>query len=134
MDFQISSLEQLDETARKLLSEFSFKIILFEGELGVGKTTLIKALLAAMGSKDKVSSPTFSIVNEYKIPDGKVYHLDLYRIKSTEEALDFGLEQYLDSGDWCLIEWPDTAMNLLSEDYHTIKIIDEEGRRNIFFD
>lgn len=133
MEFKIKELSELAEVAKSILRDFKHKIILFKGELGVGKTTLIKMLLKEMGSTDEVSSPTFSIINEYDSPKGKVYHFDFYRIKSEEEVLDFGAEEYIDSGNWCLIEWPEKIENLLPEEFHTIKIVSENGRRNIFF-
>lgn len=93
------------------------KTLLFYGEMGAGKTTLIKAFCAALGVKDAVSSPTFSIVNEYHYPKGVVYHFDFYRLKNQTEALDLGLEEYLDSGSYCLIEWPEKIPGLLPENY-----------------
>lgn len=133
MKTEIHSLEELDFLARKLISEFKHKIVLFEGDLGAGKTTFIKSLVKELGSRDEVNSPTFSIVNEYSIPNDKVFHFDLYRVKSEDEALDFGVEEYLDSGSFCFIEWPEIIMDLLEDNYHTIKIISEAGQRTIIF-
>lgn len=93
----------------------SQKILLFYGEMGAGKTTLIKAFCAALSVKDVVSSPTFSIVNEYHYPAGIIYHFDFYRLKNQIEALDLGLEEYLYSGDYCLIEWPEKIPDFLPE-------------------
>lgn len=134
MKFIVNSLDELSELSKKLLTLFKHKIILFEGDLGAGKTTLIKSLIKEMGSEDEVSSPTFSIVNEYDSKAGKIYHFDFYRIKSEEEAMDFGTEEYLDSGNFCFIEWPDRISDLLPDEFHTIKIIAEEIKRTIFFD
>lgn len=92
----------------------------FEGNLGTGKTTLIKALAAQLDIKDPVSSPTFNYVNDY---DGKVYHFDCYRIRNTEEALGFGIEEYLDSGKRCWVEWPDVIKPLILEEYLKIEIV-----------
>ncbi len=133
MEFQIHSIEELNSVAKEIISNFQHKIILFEGEMGTGKTTLIKEIILQMGSKDEVSSPTFSIVNEYETPMGKVFHFDLYRIKSEEEAMDFGVEEYLDSGNYCFIEWPDKIENLISGAHHTVKIIVQENQRTIIF-
>lgn len=134
MNFLIKNTDELPVVAKELVSKFKHKIVLFEGELGAGKTTLIKELVKQLGSTDEASSPTFSIVNEYDSPNGKIFHFDFYRIKSEEEALDFGTEEYLDSGNWCFIEWPDKIENLLFDDFHKIKIISEDGTRNIIFD
>jgi len=84
----------------------------FTGDLGAGKTTLIKALAAQLGIRDAVSSPTFNYVNDY---DGKLYHFDCYRLKSVEEALNLGLEEYLDSGKCCWVEWPEVIRPILPE-------------------
>jgi len=98
------------------------KILLFYGEMGAGKTTFIKAFCAALGVEDTVSSPTFSIVNEYHYPQGIIYHFDFYRLKNQTEALDLGLEEYLDSGNYCLIEWPEKIPDLLPENYVHISL------------
>ncbi len=133
MEFKINSLLELNSVAKEIISQLQHKIILFEGEMGAGKTTFIKALLKELDSSDEVSSPTFSIVNEYEIPDGKVFHFDLYRIKSEEEAMDFGVEEYLYSGNYCFIEWPDKIKNLIPEPHHLVKIIADENQRTIIF-
>jgi len=86
-----------------------------------------------MGSEDEASSPTFSIVNEYETEIGKVFHFDFYRIKSEEEAMDFGVDEYLYSGSYCFIEWPERIENLIPEEFHTVKIISENGKRIITF-
>ena len=94
-----------------------YKIWIFDGEMGAGKTTLIKSICKNLGVFDEVSSPTFSIVNEYKTVDGKtVYHFDFYRIKSIEEAYDMGVEDYFSSGNICLIEWPEKIKEILENE------------------
>jgi len=133
MNFQIQDIIQLPNIAQQILSNSHHKIILFEGEMGAGKTTLIKEIIRQMGSQDETSSPTFSIVNEYETQKGKVFHFDFYRIKSEEEALDFGVEEYFDSGNFCFIEWPEKVKNLIPEEFHTVKIISENGKRIITF-
>ena len=133
MTFQIQSVEELPQVAKNIIQNLQYKIILFEGEMGAGKTTLIKEIIRQMESQDEVSSPTFSIVNEYETISGKVFHFDLYRIKSEEEAMDFGIEEYLDSGNYCFIEWPDKIENLISGPHHTVKIIAQENQRTIIF-
>ena len=100
-------LDTIDDIANMLLKSFKSKTVLFYGEMGVGKTTLISALLKALGSKTKATSPTFSIVNEYEVKDDIVYHFDFYRIEDANEALDIGIEDYLYSGHWNFIEWPE---------------------------
>jgi tRNA threonylcarbamoyladenosine biosynthesis protein TsaE len=108
------------------------KIFLFEGEMGAGKTTLIKSLCLQLGMVDNVSSPTYSIVNEYVFPEGKIYHFDFFRIKSEAEAFDIGFEEYLMSGEYCFIEWPEMIAGLWPEHFIEIKIVeDENGARKI---
>lgn len=133
MNFTLNSIQELPQLAGELISNFQHKIILFEGEMGAGKTTLIKEIIAQMGSEDETSSPTFSIVNEYETQMGKVFHFDLYRIKSEMEAYDFGMEEYLDSGAYCFIEWPDKIENLIPEAHHLVKIIAENNLRTVIF-
>jgi tRNA threonylcarbamoyladenosine biosynthesis protein TsaE len=133
MTFNLNSITELPRVAQEILSNFQHKIILFEGEMGAGKTTLIKEIIKLMGSEDETSSPTFSIVNEYETISGKVFHFDFYRIKSEEEALDFGVEEYFESGNFCFIEWPGKVENLIPQEFHTVKIISENGKRIITF-
>ncbi|MFB9080513.1 tRNA (adenosine(37)-N6)-threonylcarbamoyltransferase complex ATPase subunit type 1 TsaE [Flavobacterium procerum] len=129
----IFSLDQIQQTAEQIIASNPKKIILFNGEMGVGKTTLIKQLCKTLGVKDATSSPTFSLVNEYQIPDSKkVYHFDFYRIKNETEALDMGVDDYLYSGNWCFIEWSEKIANLLPEEYSTLNIeLLEDGKRNL---
>ncbi|MGV6846569.1 MAG: tRNA (adenosine(37)-N6)-threonylcarbamoyltransferase complex ATPase subunit type 1 TsaE [Lutibacter sp.] len=115
-------LSSLDEIAIFVLQQTQSKIILFEGEMGVGKTTLIKAIVEKLGSNDVVNSPTFSLVNEYKGNENIIYHFDFYRINNEEEAYDIGFEEYLDSNNWCLIEWPNKVENLLPLNVTTVTI------------
>ncbi|MEI6595001.1 MAG: tRNA (adenosine(37)-N6)-threonylcarbamoyltransferase complex ATPase subunit type 1 TsaE [Bacteroidota bacterium] len=106
----------------------------FEGKIGEGKTTLIKAICNTLGVIDEVSSPTFSLVNEYKTKDGKtIYHFDFYMIKNIEEVYDIGYEDYFFSGNICLIEWPEKIKELLKEeDVYKIKIEKVgEGERTV---
>lgn len=133
MEFNINSLDELSVAAKKISELFTHKIILLKGEMGAGKTTLIKELAVILGSSDSTGSPTFSLVNEYDIPNGKIYHFDLYRVKSEEEALDFGVEEYLYSGEYCFIEWPEIIEGLLPDEYHLIEIIVENNQRRIKF-
>ena len=112
MEFNFK-LQDLTFIAKEILRNIPNKTLLFYGTMGVGKTTLIKELSKQLGATDVISSPTFSLVNEYEIIEDKIYHFDFYRIKSEEEALDIGIEDYFFSGHWNLIEWPENISNLL---------------------
>ncbi|SFZ91677.1 tRNA threonylcarbamoyladenosine biosynthesis protein TsaE [Flaviramulus basaltis] len=113
-------LKEVDQVANQLLANIKTKTLLFYGDMGVGKTTLIKTIVKAIGSLDEVSSPTFSIVNEYILDDKKIYHFDLYRINNIEELYNFGIEDYLDSENWKLIEWPEKIEPILFGDFDKI--------------
>jgi tRNA threonylcarbamoyladenosine biosynthesis protein TsaE len=127
---KIFALKEIDQIANELIKRFNRKIILFNGEMGSGKTTLISTLVRALGSKEEASSPTFSIVNEYKVKNDFVYHFDFYRIKNHYEALDIGVEDYFCSGYWNFIEWPEKIKMLLPEDVINVNltIISDELR------
>ena len=127
------SIENLSSVAREILSTVKNKTLLFYGEMGVGKTTLIKQICKELEVQDVISSPTFSLVNEYQTKNNeKVFHFDFYRITNEEEALDIGIEEYFYNNDWCLIEWPQHIENLLPLDSVSIHLsILENGQRNI---
>ena len=108
------SLDEIKAVASKLIVHFSEKTILFYGDMGVGKTTLIKELATQLGVKDTLSSPTFSIVNEYQTRNNLLFHFDCYRLNSEQEALDIGIEDYLNAGHYTFIEWPQKIRGLLS--------------------
>ncbi|MGA0559835.1 tRNA (adenosine(37)-N6)-threonylcarbamoyltransferase complex ATPase subunit type 1 TsaE [Larkinella sp. VNQ87] len=131
MTLRFQSLAELDGVAGQLLDAgHSRSVWLFEGQMGAGKTTLIKAVCHRLGVPNTVQSPTFSIVNEYVTKTGEpVYHFDCYRLRDEEEALDSGLEEYIDSGERCLIEWPERIAGLLPPDAWTIRLRVENGER-----
>ncbi|WP_338644649.1 tRNA (adenosine(37)-N6)-threonylcarbamoyltransferase complex ATPase subunit type 1 TsaE [Flavobacterium sp. KS-LB2] len=119
----IFSIDQLEEVAQKIIANNPKKVILFHGEMGVGKTTLIKELCKTLGVSGATSSPTFSLVNEYEANDNQlVYHFDFYRLNKEEEALDMGVDDYLYSGNWCFIEWAEKIPNLIPETHSVITI------------
>jgi tRNA threonylcarbamoyladenosine biosynthesis protein TsaE len=123
MQIEIRDLDGLSEAAQKFLRfAEADKIFLFTGEMGVGKTTFIKAVCREIGVFDTVSSPTYSIVNEYQYDEGKIYHFDFFRIKTESEAYDIGFEEYLHSGSYCFIEWPEKIRGLWPSDYVEIAI------------
>ena len=106
------------------------RVYAFDGQMGAGKTTFIKQLVEEMGTTDIVNSPTFAIVNVYDVEQpyqGEVYHFDCYRLKDIREALDFGAEEYLYSGNYCFVEWPDIISRLLPEDTVYIHIVPQEN-------
>ena len=127
------NLEQLNTVAEQIIKHTSpHKKFAFYGEMGVGKTTLIKALSLQLGVKDLVTSPTFSIVNEYEAADSlKIYHFDFYRIEDEREAYDIGYEEYFFSEAYCFIEWPEKIANLIEEDIIKIKLFLEGTKRRI---
>ncbi len=114
----IADKNYLEEAASRVLETCkNAKVFAFYGEMGAGKTTLIKALSRHLGSGDSLSSPTFSIVNEYRDAGGNpIYHMDLYRLKNLEEAEEIGVEEYLHSGHYCFIEWPELILPILPDD------------------
>ena len=129
MEYQINNLEEIPSVALQVIEQLTHKIICFEGEMGAGKTTFIKEFVHLLGTEDEISSPTFSIVNEYDTDKGKVFHFDFYRLNDEEEALDFGIEDYFYSDAYCLMEWPSKIENLIPEDHHIIKIENRNGIR-----
>ena len=132
MEF-IFSLNEINQVAKKIIASNPQKVILFNGEMGAGKTTLIKFLSKELGIYSNISSPTFSLVNEYQITANQlVYHFDFYRLKNQSEALDMGVEDYLYSGHWCFIEWAENIKDLIPENHSRLTIsILEDGKRQI---
>lgn len=117
IDLHIHDLGQIDALAADFVSQMTgARVYAFYGEMGAGKTTFIKALCRALGVEDVITSPTFSIINEYTTPKETIYHFDFYRIKKLEEVYDMGYEDYFYSDALCFIEWPELVEELLPED------------------
>lgn len=134
MKFFINTLSEWNDVVNQIIPEIKHPILLLKGNLGAGKTTFSQFLLKEMESQDEISSPTYSIVNEYDTPKGKVFHFDLYRLKSVEEAYDFGIEEYLDNCYLSIIEWPEIYIDELEGyDFHQMTITNTESGREIEF-
>jgi tRNA threonylcarbamoyladenosine biosynthesis protein TsaE len=114
------NLEDISLAADFILKNVTSKTLLFNGVMGSGKTTLIKALVNRLGSTDNVSSPTFSIVNEYNANGSTVFHFDFYRIENEYEALDIGVEDYISQNNWCFLEWAEKIPNLIPNNVNYI--------------
>ena len=130
----INSIEEIQEVAEKFIHEIGDKkIFAFNGKMGAGKTTFIKAICEVMGVQETINSPTFSIVNEYEAADGSIiYHFDCYRINKIQEALDLGAEEYLYGGNLCFIEWSENIAPLLPDSLVNVNIEEiENGKRQI---
>ena len=131
MDF-VFSLDKIDFAVAHFFESNPNKVVLFNGLMGAGKTTFIKALCKHLGVEDVTNSPTFSLVNDYETSEGtSIYHFDLYRINSEIEALDMGIEEYLYSNNWCFIEWPEKIPNLLPEKFTTVNIRETESGERV---
>lgn len=116
-------LNDVDKVAEQLVNNLKTKIILIYGNMGVGKTTLVKAIAKVLGSKDEVSSPTFSLVNEYETDNHLIYHFDLYRVNTIEEVYNFGIEDYLFSDNWSVVEWPEIIENHMPLRFDRIDLV-----------
>jgi tRNA threonylcarbamoyladenosine biosynthesis protein TsaE len=130
-----SSVNELDKIAEQMLILFPVeRVYAITGPMGAGKTTFIQAVCRQLGVKDNVSSPTFSIVNEYRTGSGEpVFHFDLYRLRKPEELLDIGYEDYFFSGDYCFIEWPELAGMLIPSGAVKVEIVVDEGSEDRIF-
>ena len=148
MEIRIKSIEDLGEAARVFARGMGDRRhFAFRGGMGAGKTTFIAALCRTLGCEDEATSPTFSIVNEYRAdppaddsgnmpsaPGGRVYHFDFYRIESREETLDLGLDDYFDSGCICLMEWPENVEDFLPDDTVDVRIdVADDGERTLSY-
>lgn len=134
MNIVIENINSINHSANKFIQQMARKkVFAFKGEMGVGKTTFIKAVCKELGVKENVNSPTFSIVNEYTGANGAIiFHFDCYRIKNLDEAIEIGIDEYLYSGNLCFIEWPDKIASLLPDSYITVEITEQQnGVRNI---
>ena len=133
LKIKINDIGQLPNVAKELLGTFpEERFFAFFGKIGVGKTTLIKELCAALGVEDNVCSPTFAIINEYSPVGGEpVYHFDFYRLKNFAEAYDLGYEEYFYSGCYCFTEWTEKVEELLPEHYVKVVIEENDGERTL---
>lgn len=135
MQFNIKNINDWQNVVDSILPELKHNILLLKGNLGAGKTTFTQFLLKNLDSEDEVNSPTYSIVNEYNSPKGKIYHFDLYRLKNIEEVYDIGIEEYLDNAFLCIIEWPEVYEDeLYGLNYHSMSINNTGENREITFD
>ena len=123
-------LENIELAVNFILSNINTRFLLFNGTMGSGKTTLIKAIVSKLGSTDSVSSPTFSLVNEYEINNSIAYHFDFYRIENETEVLDIGIEDYFLKDSWCFMEWSEKIPNLIPDNvnYINFKVLDDDSR------
>ena len=131
----IRSTDELERAARDFLAVIGAqRLVAFYAPMGAGKTTFTTALCKVFGVEDPVCSPTFTLVNEYRLPDGdSVFHFDFYRLRNAAEALDIGLYDYLDSGSLCLMEWPENIEGLLPDDTLAVRIeVLPDGSRRLF--
>lgn len=132
----IFKLDNIKEAAEKILADSSdYKVFAFTGAMGAGKTTLIHALCETLGVEGNISSPTFSIINQYTTKTGNtIYHLDLYRLKDENEAFNAGIEDCLYSGNTCMVEWPERVPGIfpVNTRYLTLKILSDDTRKIIF--
>lgn len=134
LQLRIPGTDALENTARTLLDAFpEQKVFAFYGEMGAGKTTIIKAICRVLGVSDVTSSPTFGLIHEYRTGQGdSVFHFDFYRIETIEEVFDIGYEEYMYSGDYCFLEWPELVEDILPEEAVRLSLkVEENGTREL---
>lgn len=132
VEISIAGIDQLPVLARTILDEASRnKVFAFYGDMGSGKTTLIKELCRRLGSGDNLSSPTYAVVNEYNSTSGRIYHMDLYRLDTIHEAIDIGIEDYLEGKAFCFIEWPELVEDLLPANVTRVHLKADGDLRNV---
>jgi len=134
-NFTINNESEWENFAVEINPFLSKNIVLLKGDLGTGKTTFVKAFMKLFGSQNQVSSPTYALINEYLLSNGKtIYHMDLYRLNSLDEALNIGIEEYLHSQNLCFIEWPELILPLLEDEFHLMHITTpDKNTRHINF-
>lgn len=134
IQFKINKIEEWQNVIDEIMPQIQHPILLLKGNLGAGKTTFTQYFLKNLGSTDDVSSPTYTIVNEYQTPKGNIFHFDLYRMKNINEVYDIGMDEYLDNAYLCIIEWPEVYEDDLQDlPYHEIKIENSGEQRQISF-
>ena len=133
LELSCSSISELPQIANKLkLFANTIKVWLFVGDLGAGKTTLIKEICKTLGVKEEVTSPTFAIINEYEAYQNPLYHFDFYRLKNEQEAIDIGVSEYFHSGNYCFIEWPQKVEAILPDELLLINIKGFDDEKRVF--
>ena len=116
------TLDEIDSVAKQLIDSFTHSIVAISGQMGSGKTTLVQAIVSQLGSDETVSSPTFGLVHEYNVPNGKLIHMDLYRLELESELEQLGFDDYISTGNLCLIEWPKLATKYIQDRCHHLNI------------
>ncbi|MEM9545531.1 MAG: tRNA (adenosine(37)-N6)-threonylcarbamoyltransferase complex ATPase subunit type 1 TsaE [Bacteroidota bacterium] len=131
MEMIIENEDHLVQVAEAFLAfARDVKVAFLYGDLGAGKTAFVKKVVSVLNSEEEVSSPTYSLVNEYAMPKGSLYHIDLYRLNDTHEAQDMGIEEYLYSGEYCFVEWPEIIEHLIDEAVVIkIKVLPDNSRK-----
>ena len=116
------TLVEIDRIAEQLIDSLTHSIVAMSGQMGSGKTTLVQSIVSQLGSEETVSSPTFGLVHEYNIPNGKLIHMDLYRLEQESELEQLGFDDYISTGNLCLIEWPELALKHIRGGCHHLNI------------